>query len=95
MGADRPGGAGQRVLGQGDVRGGGAVEQPVVNHGLGAVTGLLGGLEQRDQGPVPQLRVIGHELGHAGHAGHVHVVAAGMGHRHLVAVSIPGGDGLA
>jgi hypothetical protein len=36
--------------------------------------------------------VIGHELGHADHAGHVHVVAAGVGDGHLVAVSTLGGD---
>ena len=60
---------------------------------LGAVAGLLGGLEQRDQGPVPLAAVVGHELGHADHAGHVHVVPAGVVDRHLVAAGVLDGDG--
>jgi hypothetical protein len=41
------------MLGQGNVRRGDAREQAVVDHSLGAVAGLLGGLEQREQGAVP------------------------------------------
>ena len=89
--ADRPGDAGQHVLGQGNVGGRDALEQAVVDHALGAVAGLLGRLEERNQGSGPLATVIGHELGHAEQARHVHVVATGMGHRHLVAVGILAG----
>src|SRR2546430_8984619 len=41
------------MLGQGNVRRGDAREQAVVDHSLGAVAGLLGGLEQREQGAIP------------------------------------------
>jgi hypothetical protein len=60
---------------------------------LGAVARLLGGLEQRDQGPVPLAGVTGQELDRAQQAGHVHVVAAGMGDRYLAAVGPLGGHG--
>jgi len=36
---------------------------------------------------------VGYELGHPGHAGHVHVVAAGVIDGHLVASGVPDGDG--
>jgi hypothetical protein len=89
--ADRPGDAGQHVLGQGNVGGRDALEQAIVDHALGTVAGLLGRLEERNQGSGPLATVIGHELGHAEQARHVHVVATGMGHRHLVAGGIPAG----
>ena len=89
----RAGDAPEDMLGQGNVRGGDAREQAVVDHCLGAVAGLLGGLEQREQGAVPLAGVIGHELGHAKQAGHMDVVAAGVGHRYLVAVGVLGGRG--
>jgi hypothetical protein len=89
--ADRPGDAGQHVLGQRNVGGGDSLEQAIVDHALGAVAGLFGRLEERNQGSGPLATVIGHELGHAEQARHVHVVAAGMGHRHLVAGRILAG----
>jgi hypothetical protein len=89
--ADRPGDAGQHMLGQGNVGSREALEQAIVDHALGAVAGLLGRLEEREQGSGPLATVIGHELGHAEQAGHVHVVATGMGHRHLVACGIQAG----
>ena len=45
------GDAGQQVLGQRDVRDRDVLEQPVVDHVLGALAGLLGGLEQRIRVP--------------------------------------------
>ena len=69
------------------------MEQAIVDHALGAVAGLLGRLEERDQGSGPLAAVIGHQFGHAEQAGHVHVVATGMGHRHLVAGGVLAGRG--
>ena len=87
-GADGTGDAGQQVLGQRDVRHRDALEQAVVDHVLGAFAGFLGGLEQRDEGPVPLVAMAGHERGHPGHGGHVQVVAAGVIDRHLVAAGV-------
>ena len=53
------------MLGQGNVGDRDALEQAIVDHALGAVAGLLGRLEERDQGSGPLATVIGHELGHA------------------------------
>src|SRR6185437_11641458 len=50
-------------------------------HAPGAVAGLLGGLEQRDQGPVPLAAMTGQKLARPGQAGHMDVVTAGMRHR--------------
>ena len=78
---------------QGHVRDRDAREQPVVDHALGAVTSLLGGLEQRDHRPGPLARVISQQLGRTEQAGQVHVVAAGVGDGHCAAVRPRGGDG--
>ena len=81
------------MLGQRDLRGRDAVKQAVIDHALCPVSGLLGGLEQRDQGAVPQAGLVSHQLGHAGQAGDVQVVAAGMRHRHLAAIGVLAGSG--
>ena len=81
------------MLGQRDIRSGDALQQAVVDHAPGAVAGLLGGLEQRDQGPVPLAAMTGQKLARPGQAGHMDVVTAGMRHRHFLAVTIPGGHG--
>jgi hypothetical protein len=81
------------VLSQGNVGGWDAREQAVVDHSLRTVAGLLGGLEQHEQGAVPLARVIGHEPGHAEQAGNVDVVTAGVGDRYLAAIGVPCGRG--
>ena len=86
---DGPGDAGQQVLGQRDVRDGDAREQAVVDHVLGALAGLLGGLEQRDQGPVPLSRRAAISVAMVDHGGHVHVVPAGVVDGHLLALERP------
>ena len=70
-----------------------SVRQPVVDHLPGAVAELLGGLEQRDDAPVPVAAGVREQRGRPEQAGDVDVVPAGVHHRHLVAVQVPGGHG--
>ena len=81
------------MLGQGHVGNGNALEQAVVDHSLRPVAGFLGRLEGRQQGPAPLVTVIGHELDHAEQAGHVHVMAAGVGYRDLMTLGVLRGGG--
>jgi hypothetical protein len=79
------------VLGQRHRRGRNQVGQAVIDHRPRPVAGLLGGLEQRDQRAGPVLPAPGEQVRRAGQAGHVHIVTAGVHHRHLGAVGVGAG----
>ena len=69
-----------------------AGEESVINHGLGAGRRLLRRLEDRHQGPPPR-RACLCEHGRCSHQPrHVHVVAAGVHHRHGLAVVVGSRD---
>ena len=53
--ADGPGRSNHHVLAEHDVRLGKAVKEPVINHRLSALPGLLSRLEHRHHSPVPSV----------------------------------------
>jgi hypothetical protein len=69
------------------------LEQAVGQHGLGSGHGFLGRLGHEHQRALPLLLQAQQRLGRAQPAGHVHVVAAAMGDKALLAVVL--GLGLA
>lgn len=77
------------MLAEGDVDGRDFVGQPVGDHPTGSVCGLFGGLKQRDQRSAPMLLPRSQQLSRAQQAGDVHVVAAGVCHRHRGLVARP------
>jgi hypothetical protein len=50
---EQPGGEQCHVLAEHHLRAAESVEQPVVDHGLGALTGFFGGLEDQEQRSLP------------------------------------------
>ena len=81
------------MLAEDDLRLGEALEEAVVDHRLGALRGLLGGLEDRQHRAVPGVAGGGEQRGRAGQPGDVHVVPARVHDRHLVAVGVGRGRG--
>ncbi|MDQ0710273.1 hypothetical protein QFZ52_002925 [Arthrobacter woluwensis] len=72
------------------------VQETVAEHLCGAASGLLGGLEDRDERARPLLAGPGQQFGRPEQAGHVHIVAAGVHDGDVVAVRIgpAGGAGV-
>jgi len=64
------------------------IEQAIVDHGPGALSELLSRLEDQDQRALPCVGVLGESSGGSQQAGDVHIVAAGVHNRHIVAVAI-------
>lgn len=69
------------------------LEQPVVDHRLGALCRLFGRLENGQHRPVPVPRRSGEQAGGTGQPGDVHVMSAGVHDRHLIAVVVDAGLG--
>ena len=68
------------MLAERDVDLGEHAGQTVGDHPRGAVDGLLGGLEHRDECSLPMFFAGGQQLRRTQQAGDVHIVAAGVGH---------------
>jgi hypothetical protein len=81
------------MLSEGDIDGRQQRRQTVVDHRPGAVGGLLGRLEQRNQGAVPVRGPFGQQLRGPEQRSDMDVVPARVHHRHLVAVGVGGPDG--
>ena len=69
-----------------------AVEEPVIDHCLGAFRRLLRRLEHRYQGPAPGVAGLREERRRADEPGDMHVVTAGMHDRHRLPVAVRGSD---
>ena len=85
---DRAGGPDHDVLAEHDIGLGEALEQAVVDHGLRALRRLLAGWKTAISVPCQASRALREQRGRADQPGHVHVMAAGMRHRHRVPVAI-------
>jgi hypothetical protein len=83
-----PAGAHHDVLTEHDVGPGETLEEPVVDHRLGAGSDLLGRLEDGEQRPPPSPAVPAEQRCRARQPGDVHVVAAGVHHRDGLAVLV-------
>src|SRR5690606_19007369 len=82
------GALGADVLPDDDVRPRQPVDETVLDHRDRAVAGLLGGLEERDEGARPGVPGPREQRGGAEQPGHVEVVAAGVHRRPLHAVAV-------
>ncbi len=65
-------------------------EQAICQHGPRAAATFLGGLADDDQSSAPKILQMGKHTRGAEHTGHVHVVAAGVHHRNVLAILILG-----
>ena len=74
--------------GEAEIRTRESLEQAVGEHGARAAARFLGRLGDHHQGALPKIAELGEQPGSADQAGHVKVVAAGMHHRHIVALGI-------
>jgi len=70
-----------------------ALEQPVLEHGLGSRAALLGGLADHHQGARPVVREIDEPAGGADEIRHMYVMPAGMHDEDLLAGLLGRGDG--
>ena len=86
--ADGPGRSDHHVLAEHDIGLGKAVKETVIDHRLSAFPRLLRRLEHRHQGPAPAVAGLCKERRCAGEPGDMHVVTAGMHHRHPFAVAV-------
>ena len=76
------------MLAKYDVRHGEALEQTVVDHGLGALRGLLTRLEDGHQGAFPGVTRLRQQGRRAHQPGHVYVVAAHVTDWHGIAFGV-------
>ena len=90
--ADGPGRSDHHMLAEHDVRFGEAVEEPVIDHRLGALAGLLCRLEHGHQGSAPGAACLREKRRRAEEPSDMHVVAAGMHDWHRLPFAVHGRD---
>ena len=88
--ADGPGRSDHHVLAEHDVGFGEAVEEPVIDHGLGAFPRLLRRLEHRHQRSLPGVAGSREQRRRADEPRDMHILAAGMHDRHRLPAAIRG-----
>ena len=79
------------MQGQAEIRAREALEQPVLQHAERAADRLLGGLADEDHRAMPLVFDLPQHARRAHQPGHVDVVAAGVHHRHVLALRVFGG----
>jgi hypothetical protein len=90
--ADGAGRSDHHVLTEHDVGFGEAVEEPVIDHRLGAFPGLLRRLEHCHHRPAPAVAGSRKQRRRTDEPGDMHIVAAGMHHRDRLPVAVRGSD---